>query len=225
MIYLIDDTNLESINASFVLDDSYKGVLCLIKTVDELNSERCNLRSADCIMIHRTFANSNIYKEQMAELTNDGELIPFVVFSAGDSENAVFEDSNPHVVSGLKKSVFYVRLPFFLDTYKFQHLVDLRLLAYGKNFLKVKVRSLALPIFRIIAGKDGVMTTSELAGIAACPEFKELISVSNPELGISYDDLLERLEDNPILFSSFRNNINQIVNSFNQYGKNIYIWK
>ena len=69
------------------------------------------------------------------------------------------------------------------------------------------------------------MTTSELAGIAACPEFKELISVSNPELGISYDDLLERLEDNPILFSSFRNNINQIVNSFNQYGKNIYIWK
>lgn len=225
MIYLIDDTNLESMNASFVLDETYKNILCLINTIEDLNSKRSILNSGECIMIHRTFANSNIYKEQMAELTNDGELIPFVVFSAGDSENAVFEDNNPHLISGLKKSVFYSRLPFFLDTYKAYQTIDLRLLAYGKNFQKVKVRSLALPIFRVIAGKDGIMTTSDIAAIAAYSEFKELISIANPDLGISYDDLLEKLEDHPIMFSSFRNNINQIVNSFSQYGKNIYIWK
>lgn len=225
MIYLIDDTNLESMNASFVLDETYENVLYLINTIDDLNSKRECLSSADCIMVHRTFANSNVYKEQMAELTNDGEHIPLVVFSAGDSENAVFEDNNPHLISGLKKSVFYARLPLFLDTYKAQHSVDLRLLAYGRNFQKVKVHSLALPIFRAIAGKDGIMASSDLATIAACPEFKELISLANPDLGISYDDLLEKLEDNPIMFSNFRNNINQIVNSFNQYGKNIYIWK
>lgn len=225
MIYLIDDTNLESMNASFVLDATYENVLRLINTIDDLDRQKGSLCSADCIMIHRTFANSNVYKEQMAELTNDGEHIPLVVFSAGDSENAVFEDNNPHLISGLRKSVFYVRLPLFLDTYKTQHTVDLRLLAYGKNFQKVKVRSLALPIFRVIAGKDGIMSTSDLAAIAAYSEFKELISIANPDLGISYDDLLEKLEDHPIMFSSFRNNINQIVNSFNQYGKNIYIWK
>lgn len=225
MIYLIDDTNLESVNASFLLEGKYKSNLCLIRTVDDIDCKREEMRSADCIMIHRTFTSSSIYKEQMADLTNDGETIPFVVFSGGDSDSAVFDEKNPRVISGIKKVVFYARLPFFLDTYQTKGVVDLRLLAYGKNFLKVKVRSLALPIFRTIGGRDGMMTTSDLATVAACPEFKELVSLSNPGLGISYDDLLEKLEDNPILFCNFRDNITQIINSFNQYGKNIYIWK
>lgn len=225
MIFLIDDTNLSSVNATFLLEEDYQSFLRLITTVEELNLYRESLASADCIMIHRTFASSSIYKEQMAELTNDGEKIPFVVFSAGDSDSAIFEDKNPHILLGLKKSVFYSRLYFFLDTYKSQKVIDLRLLAYGKDFLKHKVRILALPLFRLLSGKDGTMTTSDLAAVAACPEFKELISISNPNLGISYDDLLEELEDHPVLFCDFRNNINQIVDSFTQYGKNIHIWK
>jgi hypothetical protein len=176
-------------------------------------------------MIHRTFANSSIYKEQMAELTNDGDTIPFVVFSAGDSERAVFDEKYPQIIEGIKKSVFYSRLPYFLETFELKHEINLNLLAYGKDYIKIRVRSLALSVLRVIAAKEGEINVSELANIASCSEFKELVSLSYPAIGFSYDELLEELEDNPISFEKFKNNINQIVNSFYQYGKNIYLWQ
>ena len=94
MIYLIDDTNLESVNGLFLLNEEYKRIVCRIETVDELEESRNSLLSADCIMVHRTFANTNIYKEQIATLTCDGEKIPLIVFSAGDAEYAVFDEKN-----------------------------------------------------------------------------------------------------------------------------------
>ena len=80
-------------------------------------------------------------------------------------------------------------------------------------------------IITIYYTKEGEINVSELANIASCPEFKELISLSYPALGFTYDELLEELEDNPISFEKFKNNINKIVNSFYQYGKNIYLWQ
>jgi len=225
MIYLIDDTNLESFNATFLLAPKYQSVLCLIKSVDELDSFRSSLSSAECIMIHRTFANSSIYKEQMAELTNDGDTIPFVVFSAGDSEHAIFDEKYPQIIEGIKKSVFYSRLPYFLEAFEIKQEINLKLLAYGKDYIKIRVRALALSVLRVVATKEGEINVSELANIASCPEFKELISLSYPALGFTYDELLEELEDNPISFEKFKNNINKIVNSFYQYGKNIYLWQ
>lgn len=225
MIYLIDDTKLESVNATFLLDKDYSNALRLIRTAGDFEKSQEALKLADCVLIHRTFANSTIYKERIAELTNDGELIPLVVFSAGDSEHAVYDEKKPYIIEGIKKYVFYSRLIPFLESFIKEHRVNLKILAYGKDYTKVKARSLALSVLRLVEGKEGSMTISELANIAACPDFKELISISNPELGIAYDDLLEELEDNPISFSIFRNNINQIVNSYYQYGKNIYIWK
>ena len=225
MIYLIDDTNLESVNGLFLLNEEYKQIVCRIETVDELEESRNSLLSADCIMVHRTFANTNIYKEKIATLTSDGEKIPLIVFSAGDAEHAVFDENNPYVIGGIKKSIFYARLSDFLNAYLDSHTVNLRLIAYGTDYIKTRVRILALSIFRLIAGKDGELTVSDLANIASNSGFRELISLSNPALNISYDDLLEELEDNPISFNEFKNKINLIVSSFYQYGKNIYIWK
>jgi len=225
MIYLIDDTNLESVNGLFLLNEEYKRVIYRIETVDDLEESRDRLLTADCIMIHRTFANTNIYKEQIASLTGDGEKIPLVVFSAGDAEHALFDEKYPCVIEGIKKTIFYARLSDFLNTYLDSHTVNLRLIAYGTDHLKIKVRAHALSIFRLIAGKDGMMTISDLANIASNSGLRDLISLSSPALSISYDALLEELEDNPITFNDFKNKINQIVNSFYQYGKNIYSWK
>ena len=80
-------------------------------------------------------------------------------------------------------------------------------------------------ILKIVSGKTGVVASTDLAQIASCPDFKELISESSPALGYSYDELLEYIEDNPTSFESFKSNINNIVTSFSQYGKNIYHWK
>lgn len=225
MIYLIDDTNIESVNGLFLLKEEYRQIIYRIETVDDLKKSRNKLNTADCIMVHRTFANSIIYKEKIAELTEDGERIPLVVFSAGDAEYAIFDEKKPYIIEGIKKSIFYARLSEFLNEYLVSNTVNLRLIAYGINYIKIKVRTLALSVFQLIAGKDGIVTISELANIASNPNFRELISLSNPALNISYDDLLEELEDNPITFTDFKNKINQIVNSFYQYGKNIHSWK
>ena len=225
MIYLIDDTNIESVNGQFILSKEFEHVLYRIETLECLDELRVVLNTADCIMIHRTFANSTIYKEQIAELTGDGVTIPLVIFSAGDSEHAVFDEKFPYVIEGIKKSVFYARLYDFLKTFIDNHDIDLRLIAYGKDYVKIKARNIVKSILHLIAGKEGNITMSELAKLASNPSFKELINMSNPALGLSYDNLLEDLEDNPISIIDFKNRINNILISFYQYGKNIYTWK
>lgn len=225
MIYIIDDSNIESMNASFLLDKKYENIICLITSVERLEMERPKLFTAECIMVHRTFCNSNLTTAEMETLTDNGNRIPFVVFSAGDSENAVFNDNAPWEIKGIKKSVFYSRLRFFLESYLSKHTIDLRLLAFGRDYQKITVRKLALAVLKIIAGKEGKMGLYDIAAIAACKEFKLLIDMSNPQLGIDYNSLLENLEDHPIDFCQFSQNIQRITNSFNQYGKNIYTWQ
>ena len=200
MIYLIDDTSLESVNGLFLLDEKYKLILYRIESLDNLKKHIDRLLSADCIMIHRTFAESTICMERMKELTQEGEKIPLVVFSAGDNETADFKEEKPYLVNSIKKTVFYTNLSIFLDSYLESNCIDLRLIAFGKDFIKAKVRSLALSIFQSIANEDGNIEVSDLAKIASNPNFKELITISNPSLGLSYNDLLEDLEDNPITF-------------------------
>lgn len=225
MIYLIDDTNLESVNGLFLLNKEFELALSRIETPNDLNEIRNQLYSADCIMIHRTFANTNYYKEKMADLTGDGEKIPFVVFSAGDSEHAIYNEDFPNVIAGIKKSVFYARLYEFLKVFVEKREINLKLIAYGKDFAKIKARDLAKSILRLLTGKEGCITMSELACLTSNPNFKEFINISNPALGLSYDNLLENLEDNPISIIDFKNRINNIVSSFWKYGKNIYPWK
>lgn len=227
MIILIDDTNLESLNASYVFSRDYENVIHLVRDANSLD-DICNtdaLINADCIMVHRTFADSTIIKEKMAEFTNDGDNIPLVIFSAGDSEHAEYNEDKPTVIDGMKKSVFYNRLPYLLNVYKEKQIIDLRLLAYGEDYAKVRIRTLALAVLRKTLHKEGLITVQELANIAASPSFKDFVFLSNPALGFSYNELLEELEDNPITFKEFRDKVNQIVNSFNLYGKNIYIWR
>ena len=225
MIYLIDDTNIDSVNALFLCNEEYGRILHRITDIDSLNKSLTMLSSADCIMIHKTFADSIDYAEKMKELTSFGEKIPLILFSAGDPEQATYDDNQPYIINGIKKRIFYTRLFTFLKVYLESHILNLRLIAYGNNYLKIKVRSLALSIIQPIAVKEGIITVSELATIASNPAFKELISIANPALNITYDDLLEEMEDNPISFHCFKEKINNIVNSFYQYGKNIYTWK
>lgn len=221
MIYLIDDTELKDFNVEFLQEDKYKSVLTLICDMQKFNNQRNNLQNANCIMVHKTFCSSNEVYQQLSAICDDKYLIPFVAFSAGDAESAVYDESEPLSIDGLKKSVFYERLQYFLDDYISNGGVNLRILAYGKDYMKVLVRSWALDIFRLIAGKTGQLKLEDLSSLSNLKSFKLLIETAK----IDYADLQEQLEDDPISFDCFRMNINNIVNSFNQYGKNIYTWK
>ena len=225
MIYLIDDSDLDKMNATYVFDEKYSTILKLMRTQEQLSVNMDKLLFADCIMIHRTFDNAQVAKEEVSQLSEDGNKIPLVVFSDGDPEIATFDNHAPNWIGGLKKKVFYERLRYFLDYYQQTHEINLLLLAYGKNYLRISVMSDATQVLKILRGKSGLIDFMLLAELAACPAFKRLIDGANPSLGIDYKNLVETLEDSPITVDAFTNNINRIVNSFNQYGKNIYSWK
>jgi len=229
MMYLIDDSEIKSTDADFLMQSEYRSCVCVIRDEQQLAMHRNHLVDADCIMVHKTFCSSNkAYQDMETYASEDGRAIPFVAFSAGDNETAVYnEGQDPLSISGLRKAVFYERLQSFIDYFRTSGTVNLKILAYGNDYQKVLVRTWAVNILRVIVGKTGKMNLEDLSAIANCStskqqsDFKQLMDAAN----INYADLLEALEDDPITYSHFRTNINNIVNSFNQYGKNICTWK
>jgi hypothetical protein len=222
MIYLIDDSKLEEYNAEYVFDEKYKNILTVVRNDSEFSKVSEELTNACCIMVHNTFCKSQNTKKECSRIAQYGEKIPLIIFSAGDSENAVMSTSKNAIVA-LKKSVFYNRLKVFLDTYLKDNLINLKLIAYGKDYVKVEIRNLSKNIFSAISGEEGVMNVFSLARIAK--DTKKLVTLSSPKIGVSYEDLMKKLKSTPTTFACFRNNINNIVISFEQYGKNIYTWK
>lgn len=54
---------------------------------------------------------------------------------------------------------------------------------------------------------------------------EKIIELSQPALGITYEDLLDYIEDNEVSVREFQSNINNIINSISLNGKNTYTWK
>ena len=113
------------------------------------------LNDADCILLHYTtedydFENNlfisgsrtNAVKivESIAE---EGDKIPLVLFSNGMGEAVVNNENNITFIRGINKNVFYSRLYDFVEHYKNRGSVELRILAWGKNFQSKEVSSLA----------------------------------------------------------------------------------
>ena len=225
MIYLIDDTLKETIDSDFVFDDKYNQALVVIQNKVEFNSRMKELYSADCIMVHLTFEDSNDVKDKASIIADDGDEIPFVVFSGSFSENPDFDYESNNYISGIKKSTFYQRLHDFLEEYVINGNVDLRIIAYGKDFQKVIVRNYAKNVLSIVEGKQGLLQLEDIANLSKDGNLKRLVELSNPKLGIEYEHLLEILGKQPICISDFKSRIEKIVINFEQYGKNIYTWK
>ena len=225
MIYLIDDTLKETIDSDFVFDDKYNQALVVIQNKVEFNSRMKELYSADCIMVHLTFEDSNDVKDKASIIADDGDEIPFVVFSGSFSENPDFDYESNNYISGIKKSTFYQRLHDFLEEYVINGNVDLRIIAYGKDFQKVIVRNYAKNVLSIVEGKKGLLQLEDIANLSKDGNLKRLVELSNPKLGIEYEHLLEILGKQPICISDFKSRIEKIVINFEQYGKNIYTWK
>ncbi|MBQ4405620.1 MAG: hypothetical protein II852_01285 [Bacteroidales bacterium] len=225
MIYLIDDTLKETIDSDFVFDDKYNQALVVIQNKVEFNSRMKELYSADCIMVHLTFEDSNDVKDKASIIADDGDEIPFVVFSGSFSENPDFDYESNNYISGIKKSTFYQRLHDFLEEYVINGNVDLRIIAYGKDFQKVIVRNYAKNVLSIVEGKQGLLQMGDIANFSKDGNLKRLVELSNPKLGIDYEHLLETLGNQPICIADFKSRIEKIVINFEQYGKNIYTWK
>ena len=243
MIYLIDDNQtdqrLNLYNISFVEEDTFKGYLTSIERLEK--REKANdishlsfLKDAKCILLHTTTedwddekgflpgstTNAGKIKEDIADF---GDKIPLVLFSNGMSETVYSQKENPNLIREIKKNILYEHLYDFVEYYKNTGEIELRILAWGKNFQAKEVSHLANNLLETTAFLNGTepFDISRLSNTQQ--DFKALIEMSLPDTG--YLDILSDLENNPISIGDFRNRVNLLSESFLKYGKNIYPWK
>jgi hypothetical protein len=242
MIYLIDDNKnnqRERLGKSFVDEDFFKGYLTSIEKLEKQAraddvSHLAFLKGAKCILLHATTEDYDKEKESFLEgsrinainikelISQEGDLIPLVVFSNGMDELVYSPDKTPNYISAINKNIFYERLWDFVEHYKNSGEIELRILAWGKNFRAKEVSKLATDLLDFLAFTNG----NEILKIAYSSEdqliFKAFFEQSFPN---NWQDILNDLENNPITISEFRNKINVITESFLKYGKNICTWK
>lgn len=126
MIYLIDDTPVQMLEGYLQLTD----YASIFRRLDFIPIEDVpSLNGASCVLMHSSYGDSAV-KRRVLDIFNCGEVVPVVLFSDGDSEEAKFHGDN-YIIS-IKKSVLYSRLPRFLKEYRKSGVVNLKILAGEK---------------------------------------------------------------------------------------------
>lgn len=237
MIYLIDDDKgnkrVTEFGVHFVDDNSFSDCLTAIDRLP-INADLSFLSEAVCLLVHKTTEDISEAGEFIAESTlaattiintisDYGQKIPLVIFSNRMSEKAEYNyDENPACIYSLKKNIFYTRLYDFLMHYRSTMQLELRIIAYGKNYRAVEIGRYASLIADNLArySPDNFFKTEQLKELSMLEKFYQLSGLAKP-----YDLFLIELEDNPITLDLFLNNITLIVESIDKYGQNIHDWE
>jgi|AntDeeMinimDraft_5_1070356.scaffolds.fasta_scaffold00357_8 hypothetical protein len=243
MIYLIDDNQnnqrLNNYNITFIEDGVFDGYLTSIEKLEigksfSDTSHLEFLKVSDCILLHSTTedfdkdkgflsgSKTNVLKIREL-ISQEGEIIPLVLFSNSMGEAEFNFESNSKYISSIKKNLFYERLFDLLDYYKNTGKVELRIIALGKNFASKEISKLTIEILNSIEMKNNSddLKLNDLSKVLK--SFKSFVELSLPNNNI--DEILNELEDNSMKIHDFKTKINQITESYTKYGKNIYTWK
>lgn len=242
MIYLIDDNKddkrVKEMGLGFVDDGTFKQFLKPIshlKKVDDLESIEglSFLSDAKCILVHKTTDdcddNFNFIKDSTTnaekiidKISNYGVNIPLIIFSNRMSENAGYNyDENPNCIFQIKKNTFYNRLYDFLIHYQNTQKIELRIIAFGKNYKAVEIsRYSKILIEGVAQNPPNTLLDLRFIRLSVLRVFHELANIQQ-----SFDDFVNELEDNPITVFKFIENISIIIESINEYGENIYNWQ
>jgi hypothetical protein len=236
-IYLIDDNSKgqqAAYGASFVQDGGYDDVLCHLEQVNK-DFDVSTLAGAACIMIHDSledFVDGHFVETSHTAQDNiiqfaETNHIPYVCFSDGHEPMGEF-DSASNLVR-LKKSVFYARLTDFLDCYRSDGRIEFKVLAYGKNFQRYLLETMVKSLFLKFSGKQPTDTLT-LADVMPKDRnepayLAQIIDLAQPTVGITYENLLDAIEDETLTVEVFKQQINQIFQSVSKYGKNTHTWQ
>ncbi|MDN3607263.1 hypothetical protein [Kaistella yonginensis] len=243
MIYLIDDNQnnqrKKNYNLTYIEDGEFEEILTSVERLEIGNSltDISHLKfldNADCILLHTTTedydkkkgflsgSKNNVIKIKEL-ISEEGEKIPLVLFSNSMVETVFDFKSNPNFISSISKNVHYENLFDFLQYYKITGNVELRIIAWGKNFESKEISKLAIDILNSIELKEN----SELLKLGDLSKtiysFKSFVGLALPKYDIN--DILNEIEDHPMKIQDFKKKINQITESFIRYGKNIHSWK
>jgi hypothetical protein len=126
-------------------------------------------------------------------------------------------------VYSIKKSEFYRHLNAFLDNYRETEEVDLRIIAFGNDYLKQMMSNWCQVIISNLADASD----DEIINISSIDRrsLRLIIENAQPKIGVSFDDIMCDIEDGNIKAKDLRRNINNIISSVKRYGKNISPWK
>ena len=232
-ILLVDDNSKnqrEVYDAAFVDEEEYSDCLSHIEQVNS-RSNFSFLDDVSCVMIHDSLedyingeykSDSHKAKEKIEEIIQSKNL-PYVLFSDGHSMTADWREDMPNVVFSIKKSEFYRHLRPFLDLYRETGRLDMRLIAYGKDFLKQLMSMWCQAFITKLADTpdEEVIDTSRVDKRS----LRLIIENSQPKIGVTFDEVMCDIEDGNIKAGHLRNNINNILSSIKKYGKNISSWK
>lgn len=236
-IVLIDDNSKNQragYGASVVDSGVYDDILSHIERVNGA-TDFSFLKEAKCVLYHDSLEdfiddkfveNSHEAKGNITDFIEDYDL-PFVCFSDGHS--SVGEMDSCGNVTKVKKSVFYGRLQHFLDVYRAEGLIEFRFLAHGKNYDKEKISPAVKSLFKRL---NSLRPTSILKCSSVMPPTKngpehlrQIIESAAPALGMSYDEIINFIDDHEITVGEFKKRINRIFDDISKYGKNTYTWE
>ena len=234
-IFLIDDNidgNQQKYGGSFVEEGKYADVMRYISRLsptDDLGF----VNDAACILMHKTLDDfydgvfhddSHKVAELIGQTEGMGDSIPFVLFSDGDTADmGVYRQENPNMIYSLSKRAFYSRLENFVVHYKEKGEIELRILAFGRDYEKVMLEKAASAVFARIQDTEN----DELVPVTKihCQEMRQIVEMAQPKIGKSYEDIINGLQLSPITVGVFKNRINIIIDNYQDYGKNYYTWK
>lgn len=232
-IILIDDNSKNQravYGASFVDDDFDTDVFCHVEKLDS-QSDLSFLNDAVCVMMHDSLedyingefvSSSHKAKERIEDYIQENG-IPYVLFSDGHPITAEWREETPNIVYSIKKSEFYLHLKDFISYYKKYGNIDMRIIAYGKDFLK----DLICKWCQLIIYDLNDLSDDEYTDISCINKkaLRQVIENTQPQIGISFDEIMCKIEDQEITVGQMRININNIISSVKKYGKNINSWK
>ena len=216
MIYLIDDTPQSQISTFLNLED-YSDIL---DRREDLSLEDADyLMDADCILIHTSYHNRSVLNKIRETVCDFGDNVPLVMFSDSDLPEPVFDGENRNFIETFKKNVMYSMLPGFLQYYRGSGKADLNVLAYGEQWIRKEVNTMASKLLSKIMFLKGDSPLDK--DDIDAESLMTILNLSQPEIGVTLYDILEDEQT----VKEFRENINAITESFNTYGKNVYSWK
>lgn len=230
-IFLFDDNQRNyrrSKGFCYVDDGLYDDVLVHIEQVSpELDFDNL-LKDADCILTHVSLSDYIDGRYVDAEKESKSAIlsyvsrcgVPYVSFSDGDTCTTF---SGSTFIATINKELMYSHFEDLLISYRKKGTIDLRILAYGANPEKELIRGNIASISEILASYSGEFSDTVIDEVCGEDLFS-IVELSNPALGISYDELIQKLENKEVSIESFIDILNKISSSFNMYGKNIYPW-
>lgn len=238
-ITIIDDNSKNQraeYGASFVDEDKYAEYLIHVEKL-YAQSDLSFLEDAACVMVHDTLedfidgefkSDSHKAKERVEEFVQDRN-IPQVFFSDGHPMTAEWREDTPDVVYSIKKSEFYLHLHDFVLHYIDTGTIDMRIIAYGKEYKKeLMTRWCQTIMSRLTNLSDGDivdMPNKKEDKEAMQKDLRQIIEGAQPEIGITSDEILARIEDQEMKAGELRANLNKIISNVKKYGKNISSWK